>query len=254
MGLPGMVATFGHLPFALVKPILGRLPSSAGNNLHVLLSSSTIDYGLLVIPSSNIRMSPMTCGKCGALNSNSRSFCKSCGRPLWPTLTPKVHASPYLATGQGRSVASAQPTRTASDLPEIEFSRLYGVRGWLLFFCIVLTVVQPLGTAVEVIGSKSLPMIILNIGFAALCIYTGVCLWRIAPKSLEWLEVFLVARLAMAGLSFVSAIYSKLPPLGHDFSINPYLQSGVTNLYGVIIWWAYFKKSKRVLTTYGRNL
>jgi len=151
-------------------------------------------------------------------------------------------------------VATAQRETSSRVESSFDFSGFYGVKGWLLLFCILVTIANPLSAAAEALRIRSVAVTILDAGFAALCICTGYRLWSIKPKSLRWVEIYFVVRLALAAVTLMGAIISKRPALGRDFSLNPSLESGITNVYGTIIWWAYFKKSKRVKATYGRNL
>lgn len=202
---------------------------------------------------------PMLCSKCGAENPNSRAFCKSCGNSLWPTIKPKTAAvAPW---GVGRPASVAETPHTPIDRPPAppavdpaDVSDYYGVRGWLLWFCLVVAVFTPVMVLASVVHEKNGLAIAIELGLAALYIYTGIGLWRIKTSALNWVEILFIVQLALVALSALATIGSKRGPWERDFSINPFLEQGILRLSHTIIWWAYFKKSKRVRATYGRNL
>jgi hypothetical protein len=200
----------------------------------------------------------MICKKCGVENPNSRTYCRSCAASLWPApqKTGEESSSPLVQKPQTTGItpgiiAAALP---APIVPSVDFHRLHGVRGWLLWFCIVLTIVDPLIFLTEAVRSKSGLTIILDLALTALAIYTGVRLWQIAANALAWLTAWFATQLGLAAFILVGAIISKRGLYGPNFEINPGLEIGARILSGTIIWWAYFKKSKRVRVTYGSNI
>ena len=200
----------------------------------------------------------MTCGKCGALNSNSRAFCKSCGFSLWPTLKAETApVAPVDSNSMQPGVVSLQPTihvsrPVATDSNDV--SEFYGVRGWLLWFCIVLTIINPLVLAADAAKTRDVLAIAIDLGLASLFVYTGISLWRIKPKSLDLVKLCFACQLGLAALLLITVVESKRRLMEPDLSFNPSLEGGVRTVAYVIIWWAYFKKSKRVRATYGSNL
>jgi len=129
-------------------------------------------------------------------------------------------------------------------------ARYKGVRGWLRFFCITLTVFVPssfLDALVKTTtsdiwhdfrpGFVSCGVLI----FAGASIYVGVSLWRVRPKAVERAKVFLRVLL---GLTVVMAL---LMFIGGSF------REGAFELLGVVyplIWLEYLSSSKRVRATY----
>lgn len=201
----------------------------------------------------------MNCGKCGFANPNSRAFCKSCGSSLWPTLKAKAPADAIAVAVHAPSlpqtdVASVHRAPISPLVPSVDFSGFYGVRGWLLFFCISATVIGPIVFVADAAKSRSFPTIAIDLGLAALSICTGVALWRRWTNSFRWLKAYFLVSLALAALSLVASIILKRGYLERDMSINPLLEASMQIVASVIIWWAYFKKSKRVRATYGKNL
>jgi hypothetical protein len=201
----------------------------------------------------------MLCGKCGAPNPNSRAFCKSCGSSLWPTLKAKALVETNTVAGGAPSltqteVASVQRPSISLEEPSVDFSGFNGVRGWLLFYCISITVIGPLFLLAEVAESKNVPSIAFGLALAVLSIYTGVGLWKRKTSALRWLKVYFLVNLALAALCLAASIILRKGYLERDLSINPLVDVSLRIVSSVIIWWAYFKKSKRVKATYGRNL
>ncbi len=133
-----------------------------------------------------------------------------------------------------------------------------GVRGWLLFFCVSLTVFQPVyyvGTMALLIrgANNSLPeltstlTIIFLSGISVYSIYTGVCLWMIRPNAVSLTKLYLIASLC---LLFVFKIF-----IGKTFNIdstydNKWWIECVVGLVYTITWYWYLKKSKRVMSVY----
>ena len=201
----------------------------------------------------------MLCGKCGALNPNSRAFCKSCGHSLWPTreakssvISPAVREPEASVPEQSRD--NVQPPLASLRADSSDETEFYGVRGWLMLYCINLTLLNPLYILVELVPRKDFLTFAINVGLATLFIYTGTGLWRQRANCLEWLETCFVIQLIAACILIASSTLSKHGLWEPDLSLNPQLEAGIRSLASTIIWWGYFKKSKRVRATYGRNL
>lgn len=137
-----------------------------------------------------------------------------------------------------------------------------GVKGWLLFFCISLTMIGPLFTIYNLaVISENLERIsyfssrlkgvlqfdmFLAVGMMIFSITAGVFLWSRRKNAVIIAKRFLVTLLIFGfGESFI------LPVLG---GISPTGDSIVSMLQVIIyfsIWFSYLKKSKRVKATYG---
>lgn len=201
----------------------------------------------------------MICGKCGEQNSNNRAYCKSCGQSLWPTLKPKVPTVPTAVAGHSSPLTSTISANVPTvPIPPItlsvDFSELYGVRGWLLLFCIVITILNPLVAIAGATRSEPFPAMAFELGIAALCVRTGVAVWRKAENALRSLKVYFLVLLSIATLGLLASIILKQPYLKRDLSTDPGQEACLQTVAFVLFWWAYFKKSRRVKATFGRNL
>jgi hypothetical protein len=139
---------------------------------------------------------------------------------------------------------------TSSPIP----GRYKGVRGWLRFFCITLTIILPL-SIIAPLGKITTSDIwhdfrpgfviaeVLLLILAGFPIYVGVCLWRVRPGAVRKVKIFLwclfVINTAIIILAFASG------PVDDGAKL---LASGGYSL----VWLAYLSRSKRVEATYGR--
>jgi hypothetical protein len=150
-----------------------------------------------------------------------------------------------------------------------------GVRGWLLFFCVCLTILGPLvgfgmmraewqesQVAFSQFPSLKLAMIGANFIKGVLLLYgfhVGWTIWSGSPKGREVAKRFLL--ISLFG-SFGVALINFIGVLGigdlsassseHLTLVLLALFYGIFGpLYGFLIWWFYFQKSKRVRNTYG---
>jgi uncharacterized protein DUF2569/zinc ribbon protein len=201
----------------------------------------------------------MFCSRCGVLNPDDHAFCKACGYDLGPPVQTGVSLDPPSVAGR---VPAATGTRSASTLdrpPSVlavsnKATELRGVGGWLLLFCVGLTVISPLFVLAEAVNSKDIPTIAIDLGLAALYIYSGIGLWRVKTDSFKWLKVCFVVNLILGLLGILGSIWTQPDSLEHKLSSSNDLASGARPIIGVVIWWSYFRNSKRVRATYGRNL
>ena len=134
-----------------------------------------------------------------------------------------------------------------------------GVKGWLLFFCVILTIINPLATVGVYLLNFS--------GFSALHffgiidkfwitlitlfgMYAGISLWAVRPKAVTLTKAYLVTMAAYA-LYIAGYKFYILIPSGRDS--NGVIQSVMAlfrMLIWVGIWYSYLTKSKRVNATY----
>jgi hypothetical protein len=141
-----------------------------------------------------------------------------------------------------------------------------GVGGWLLLFCIALTMFSPLITfssfawdygayskyfgqfpgllAITVIDT------VLSLALMTFSVYAGIRLWRVRPGAVRlakrYLLCFLVYRLFAAILPFMAG----LPSAANDAMIE---QSTMDIFRAVIffaVWYSYLIKSQRIRATY----
>ena len=162
-----------------------------------------------------------------------------------------VSPSPVLTPLE--AVVSAAPIRRPD---------LNGVGGWLLFFCIALTVLWPIwilgNYAVQyAMYKRSLisvrPLVVLGWVKLALGMAVGIVLWVRNSSAMSWLRIYY----GLSTILFLFSTYSwvliiiRYPGAGMMLSLlYAYLPSTAFFLAGVL----YFSFSQRVRATYGGNL
>ena len=146
-----------------------------------------------------------------------------------------------------------------------------GIGGWLVFFCIILTIISPLIVLGQMASTweKARPAFVVypslrdacmweNLGITALLIYgfvVGCLIWNGNPRGREIAKKFLLIRLfAFIGVEVIALVMMGNLP-------SEILGGGISGVFGSVfqalvfflIWWFYFKKSKRVRNTYGEE-
>jgi hypothetical protein len=137
-------------------------------------------------------------------------------------------------------------SRMTSPATAIKRQDLIGVGGWLLLFCIEFA--TRIGTQLTLsilIWGPWHYFSIFAVSLGALSFLTGFNVWRVTSKALLFTRVLLIivfgAGLFGVGLEILSARYF-LHGTGIDFIIE------------AVVWFWYFKKSKRVKATFGRSI
>lgn len=162
----------------------------------------------------------MYCPHCGAEISNLSGDCKACGSRLvsQTVAAPDGGYSLFNASSQFQTESALQPVGV--------------VRGWLLCFCILTAIVEPvLAFAGE--GPSRLGLI--RVVFGAV---TAILVWSIRSTALSWLRSY-----------FVIAIITKLVALFRIGSVGIFVSLLITGA-----WVLYFCTSERVKFTLGANL
>lgn len=146
---------------------------------------------------------------------------------------------------------------------------LYGVGGWLTFFCVGLTILGPLwslGQLTEAYDKakpafERFPALKSAVDFetwgsAAIVIYgfvVGCVIWSGSPSGRRVARQYLIFRLV--GFIAIEAIAFSMISGVSTAAVGAVAAEGFTAiLQGAVyflIWWFYFKRSKRVRNTYG---
>jgi hypothetical protein len=134
--------------------------------------------------------------------------------------------------------------KLTSSATDSEHPELAGVGGWLWLFCFLLTV-QPLTSIVE---AAIRPWNYWNIPWLCLCVFsvfTGYSLWRMTPRALLLVKVFLIMWFCLGTLA-----------LSYSIAAGTRLESGehLESMIEAAMWFLYFKKSKRVKATFGHPI
>ena len=146
-----------------------------------------------------------------------------------------------------------------------------GVGGWLVFFCIAITILIPVANLLQMAigwsmaedGFARYPLLKgislwENFGWSVLFVYgiiVGCIIWSGSPKGRSVARVFLMVRLfAFIGVEVVALLMLLTGDLpGEVIAFGFFGAFGVCiNAVGFCLaWWFYFKKSERVRNTYG---
>jgi hypothetical protein len=126
---------------------------------------------------------------------------------------------------------------------------LFGVRGWLLVFCVITTILTPLGNLRSLALTFPGPWGAYYLAVIAFSMAVGIKVWRIAPDALTWVRAYFIsfATWEVLRITYVVTIYPR-----REFDLQ--MASRVRTLIWVAIWTSYFLKSERVRATFGRNL
>ena len=182
----------------------------------------------------------MYCPTCGQAVPDAERFCAYCGTPLSAAEAP----SPVLA---------AAPAAAPAPVPAAP-GALRGVSGWLLLFCIWVTIFSPL-MALQVLPYLRYltlnPFLLVSLGVTLYGIFTGIQLWTVRPQALTHLRVYFGLVLAWALLSFVTVFRLGRGPMA--VGISALAGFGLEFLF-LGIWVTYFRVSRRVRNTYGASL
>jgi len=122
------------------------------------------------------------------------------------------------------------------------------IGGWLMFFCILLIVVDPLFVMFITWSADAGPDNASYIVWAGLGITVGIMIWNLYRHSFVWLWIYfgitaLLVAVRIADLAFVESTHNF-----HEITLT--FRSAIY----FIAWFLYFKRSDRVKKTFGRNL
>lgn len=147
--------------------------------------------------------------------------------------------------------------------PEYKDPKYRKVGGWLLFFCIVLTILTPLVNLLATLGlvttyrevTERFPQmsiilvleIILILGLVGFSIFAGIRLWTIHEKAVETAKLFLVVNFLGLVLISLLPMFGGLPAEATGTNMGSTIMRG---LIFTAIWYSYLNKSVRVAQTY----
>lgn len=141
-----------------------------------------------------------------------------------------------------------------------------GVGGWLLFLCVVLTIISPLFAVVGTLsgledtehlfgmypGFAAMMRIeaVLALVMAALSIYAGLLLWGVKPGAVQKAKRILLVFIGLSAITAVTSFMSDLPSGFNDEVVISGIMTLVRTGVFVAIWHSYLSKSRRVAATY----
>ena len=164
----------------------------------------------------------------------------------------------------------APPTADLSDHDETD--RYYKnpkytkVGGWLLFFCISLTILTPLANiaaiaqelaALPEISSRFPRMVIvvaaesiLTLGLVVFSVYSGIKLWSIKNDAVETAKMFLISNFAAIVIISIIPFFGGLPESANAQITKNAMSTVVRSAIFTWIWFSYLNKSVRVAQTF----
>jgi hypothetical protein len=201
----------------------------------------------------------MFCIECGSGNPEGALFCHKCGR--------RTVAAEHAAEVRLEGPAERAPIFSASTVSSDDYTALVGVKGWLKFFCIVLTVISPL----LMLGQISLNwretepylstfpnlrtaavlencFLLAMMGFSILA---GSALWSRKHGAVDLTKKFLVVSLAYSMVSpFLLIALTNLPAEVNNEIVKEGIKGAIRGIVFFTVWFSYLKVSKRVRHTY----
>lgn len=193
------------------------------------------------------------------LNPGETAKCRSCGAP---------NAVPPERDDLATSLDL--PMTITSDSPDAQPDFRYkGVKGWLLFLCVVLTILQPIGNGLIIYGSylearfvafqvrgfmtfemTSDVLVTLAVIFG---VYAGVALWRVSRNAVTKAKAaLLISALVVAVNTFLPLLIRLPEEIEAELMKNSPMDLGAS-LAPIALWYGYLKISKRVRATYETN-
>jgi hypothetical protein len=170
----------------------------------------------------------------------------------------------YIATASAES-AEVRDMAGTEDRSTPQPRRLVGVRGWLLLFCLVLVIVQPIGffvwlqSLLEVWPVTGRPLnLVVGLALDALCgavvagyaIWIAYRLWSIRPNAVIEAKTYLFAQAALAAVSPLILTAIAGFPLDSPL-VNDEARGFAQAASYATVWLLYFTYSRRVGDTYG---
>ena len=185
-----------------------------------------------------------TCTNCGAVVDENDKYCAKCGA----------------------DVSEIQEGVDEEDIDNSVKKDLYGVRGWLLFFCFGLVILSPLSGLYNCftlwnilpyyqlyypnLASIFLGVIFVTVAIIIFSIIAGISLWRIKPNAVQLTKYFLILYIINEFINYILLSTADGPGQLSSFMGTQgtlYLLRSTAYFIG---WYFYLKKSKRVKNTY----
>jgi hypothetical protein len=187
----------------------------------------------------------MFCARCGKQIPDATEICQLCGREATVKVDPPPPAPKPAAAVYGQINWPSEPE---TRFPPARNPALRGVGGWLLFFCIALTILVPLIVFIQAWSADFGMEVLPNIVWAAFGVFVGTVVWNVHPRTFLLLWIYFGVTALLLGLAIVDFILAEEPV---DMQIVTVTFRG---LMYTVVWFLYFKQSDRVQATFGRNL
>jgi hypothetical protein len=182
------------------------------------------------------------CARCGQQIPDASEICQLCGQETKLKLEPVPPASP-----------SANVPYAFVTIPQVMGPS--GVGGWLLLYCIGLTILAPLVTFTQIYTFWRFvnAYYLLDTVRALYGVVVGIFLWMSRPLSLFLLRIYFIILGGTILLTIMRLAAVALQTHASLFMMGSFTQIVVLTGF-TILWFAYFHKSVRVRNTYGANL
>jgi hypothetical protein len=200
------------------------------------------------------------CTKCGAENPADAKFCQKCGQEVWHGASASPADSVICEIPVSPSSKAHKATTGLSDLEP-------GVKGWLKFLCISLTILSPL-VALGVLGKEwgdtkqyfynwpSLKTAVvteiwLTAALVSYGVFAGYRLCTLHPLAVTTAKRFLWLQcVGVVAISALVIVIADLPDVGRNAMMEESFKSAFRTFINSAIWLAFLSKSKRVKVTY----
>jgi len=184
------------------------------------------------------------CTRCGQQIPDATEICPLCGREASLRLDPPPPAP----------VTAPQFHLPAPLAPIVHGPN--GVKGWLLVYCLTLTMLGPAFVVINFSAEPSRftnPSGLMETIRIAYGMVVGILLWTRRPISLLLLKVYFIIIAAQFALFSLDMVALSLRQHSSVFLAPTFpalaIGAGIT-----LLWFAYFRKSVRVRNTFGANL
>ena len=220
----------------------------------------------------------MYCIHCGAKLMEGAKFCQSCGKPVY-----YVPNADHLKPDQ----TPAEPEKSSSNRVEREFDpqkggvgpgagqdvsasqkgRPVGVKGWLLFFVLLLVVVRPIFGGALAFGSflntseyfEHLPSLaqaalidlVATIVIILYGMHAGILLWNVKPEAVASAKKYLVAVLVYNYVTIpLFFVLVDVPEQATEDVLGSMFGGAFWGTVWFLVWYFYLIKSERVKNTF----
>lgn len=131
----------------------------------------------------------------------------------------------------------------------------YGIGGWLLYICIALTILGPI-KMIGWIHQTSAPLMLTTfIALATSSVAAGIATWATHSSAFVFLRIAFVVRLLYSFVEIYLGINLARQQSSTTFDLaKQEFLSAAINIFLVLALFLYFRVSKRVRNTLGRNI